>query len=300
MALLGIAAWRILPALNRIISSLTRIRVAIPFIQSELEYLDQSVHNVESCNLATTDSLFQGFNRELKLKNVNFKYETGTNFIINNISFTIGKGETIGIIGASGSGKSTLVDLIIGLLAPVSGDLEIDSKPMNKDNFTNWVQHLGYVSQSPYIYDGSLVENVAFGVPTEKIDRKKVVSCCRMASMDFLEGLSDGIDTRVGERGIRLSGGQQQRIAIARALYCDPEVLIFDEATSSLDSKSEKAIQQTMYSFKGQRTLIIIAHRLSTVEECDRLLWIHDGKLRMMDKPDVVLPNYKSELLSKN
>jgi ATP-binding cassette, subfamily B, bacterial PglK len=296
MALMGVAAWRILPAMNRIVSSLTRIRSALPYIDSEIKYLDQISNALKMRDSSAIKSRNLDFNQEIKASNIDFSYINGGDLVLKGISFTICKGETIGIIGTSGAGKSTLVDLLIGLLSPNQGGIAVDSYSINGSANADWIRHIGYVPQNPYIYDGTLAGNVAFGVSSEKLDRKKVLTCCHMAAMDFLDDLQDGIDSEIGERGVRLSGGQQQRVAIARALYHEPDVLIFDEATSALDSKSEKAIQQTMYSFKGKQTLIIIAHRLSTVKDCDRLLWLDQGKLRMMDSPNVVLPIYENEL----
>jgi ABC-type multidrug transport system fused ATPase/permease subunit len=215
------------------------------------------------------------------------------------MSFEINKGDTVGIIGKSGAGKSTLVDLLIGLLKPVKGQISIDGTPLARELLTAWLQITGYVPQSPYIYDGSIAQNVAFGVDESDIDRQWVKQCCTMASMDeFMDDLPDGIDAFIGERGIRLSGGQQQRVAIARALYTRPEVMIFDEATSSLDTKSEKAIQETIYSFRGKQTLIIIAHRLSTVKACDYLIWIDNGTIRLQGKSDKVLSAYEKETVA--
>ncbi|MCL0107953.1 ATP-binding cassette domain-containing protein, partial [Peptococcaceae bacterium] len=179
------------------------------------------------------------------------------------------------------------------------GKVLIDGVELNDETRPAWLKKIGYVPQSPYIYDGTLAENIAFGYQGDEIDRDKVLKVCKMAAIDFLKDLPDGIDTQIGERGIKLSGGQRQRVAIARALYLEPEVMIFDEATSSLDTKSEKAIQDTIYNLKGNQTLIIIAHRLSTVKDCDFLVWIEKGEVKMIGEPDEVLERYEGKQLEQ-
>ena len=218
-------------------------------------------------------------------------------YVLEDISFMIKKGQTTGFIGCSGAGKSTLVDILIGLLVPSAGKVLVDGRELDNMGRLAWMKTVGYVPQSPYIYDGTLAGNIAFGLSESEIDRELVLECCRKASMqDILDNLPQGIDTPIGERGVRLSGGQQQRVVIARALYPRPEVMIFDEATSSLDSKSEKAIQNTIYGLRGNQTLIIIAHRLATVKECDFLVWIENGKAKMIGTPAGVLDKYENSL----
>lgn len=297
MTLLGVTAWRVLPAMNRIMSGLTKVRNALPYIAAEFDYLDQVKALSSGLPIQSEQKPSVPFSDKIALQNIDFAY-AGNETILRDLDFTIHRGETLGIIGNSGAGKSTLVDLLIGLLKPINGQLSIDDTPLKNGNYASWISNIGYVSQSPYIYDGTLAGNIAFGIQEHEIDRDKVMKCCRMAAMDFLEDLPQGIDTPIGERGVRLSGGQQQRVAIARALYRNPDVLIFDEATSALDSKSEKAIQKTIYSFKGRQTLIIIAHRLSTVEDCDRILWLDHGQQRMLDDAGKVLAEYKKVLKS--
>ena len=213
------------------------------------------------------------------------------------VSFCVAKGETVGIVGESGAGKSTLMDLLMGLLTPTSGALCLDGQPLDDSGRRGLAEIIGYVPQFPYIYDATLAENVAFGVLRAEIDMARVEAACRQAAVhEFLVQLPEGYQTVLGERGVRLSGGQQQRVCIARALYRKPEVLIFDEATSSLDTKSEKQIQQTIMRLKGSVTMILVAHRLSTVEGCDRLVWIEDGRVRQIGSPDEVLPGYRAVL----
>ena len=226
-----------------------------------------------------------------------FNYKARRANVLNDISFLIKKGQTIGFIGISGAGKSTLVDILIGLLVPSKGKVFIDGSELDDMGRQAWMKTVGYVPQSPYIYDGTLAGNVAFGLRDSEIDRELVLDCCHRASLhDVLAELPDGIDTPIGERGVRLSGGQQQRVVIARALYPRPEVMIFDEATSSLDAKSEKGIQDTIYGLRGKQTLIIIAHRLTTVKDCDLLFWIEDGRIKMADTADKVLNEYEKAI----
>lgn len=289
MALLSVTAWKTLPAVSQILNSFSKIRGALPYIQTIMDFI--LIIETQSKTQTTDTPIF--FSRSIEFKTVSFSYHESSPEILKEISFNIKKGETIGIIGTSGAGKSTLVDLLIGLLKPVKGKICIDGKELTNETIPAWLEITGYVPQSSYIYDGTFTENIAFGVANEKIDRKRVEQCCIMASMDkVVENLPDGIDALIGERGVKLSGGQQQRVAIARALYRNPELIIFDEATSSLDTKSEQAIQKTIYSFKGKQTLIIIAHRLSTIRDCDKVLWINDGRIEIYDSPDKVIKAY--------
>jgi ABC-type multidrug transport system fused ATPase/permease subunit len=295
LALLAVTAWRVLPAVSRILRRLTHIRVLLPYVHNGFTYLSQIKHSSE--DISDTDQMGHGlaFKESIQINDISFSYRKATAPALSDIRFVIPKGKSIGIIGPSGSGKSTLVDILIGLLLPSNGFIEIDHRQLTRSDHLAWRHKVGYVSQFPYIYDGTLAENVAFGLKGNQIDRQRVMDCCQMAHMeDFLKNLCQGIDTNIGERGLKLSGGQRQRVAIARALYCHPEILIFDEATSSLDSESEQAIQKTIYSLKGKQTLVIIAHRLSTVEDCDSLIWLEGGKLVQAGSPHVILPNYNN------
>jgi ABC-type multidrug transport system fused ATPase/permease subunit len=294
MALCAVAAWRILPSINKILGRLVNARSALPFVQKSLDYF----HEIETARKAGVPmqktALSYSFKNSIRFSNVLFKYDTAEADALNDINILIPKGKTVGIIGMSGAGKSTLVDLLIGLLHPTSGRVMIDEMELKHELTTSWLRIIGYVGQNPYICDGTLSENVAFGMKSDAIDSGRVLECCSMAAMgDFISDLPNGIDTQIGERGVMLSGGQRQRVAIARALYNKPDVLIFDEATSSLDTKSEKAIQNTIYSFKGKQTLIIIAHRLSTVEDCDEIIWLEKGSVRQIGTPKEILPIYK-------
>ena len=288
IALLAVTSWRVLPAMSRILNNSNSIRQALPYVHSVLSYLDEIPKSE-----ITYQPLRQGFHNELRLEKISFRYHGASRNALSDIDFMIRRGQTIGIIGTSGAGKSTLVDVIIGLLPPSSGRILLDGKEIDGPSLRAWQALIGYVPQTPYIAPASLAENVAFGLRHSDIDYDKVLQCCRLAAMDdFLHQLPNGLDSFIGERGVKLSGGQRQRVAIARALYRDPEVIIFDEATSALDNKNEEAIQQTIFSLKNKMTLIIIAHRLSTVEGCDEIVWLENGKLRMTGEPGKVLDAY--------
>ena len=288
IALLAVTSWRVLPAMSRILNNSNSIRQALPYVHSVLSYL----HEIPISEI-TDQPHHQGFRNDLRLEKISFQYHGASRNALDDIDLTIKRGRTIGIIGTSGAGKSTLVDVIIGLLPPSAGRILLDGKELDNPSLKAWQALIGYVPQTPYIAPASLAENVAFGLRYSDIDFDKVMQCCHMAAMDdFLHQLPDGLDSFIGERGVKLSGGQRQRVAIARALYRDPEVIIFDEATSALDSKNEESIQQTIYSLKSKMTLIIIAHRLSTVEDCDEIVWLENGRLRMMGESSKVLDAY--------
>jgi ATP-binding cassette, subfamily B, bacterial PglK len=293
IALIAVTAWRVLPAVSRIVSGATSLRTALPYVHNAFTYLKEDKRDENKIlNKSKMNHRRVSFEREIKFENLSFSYTGANSFALQNINFSIKKGQTVGIIGPSGAGKSTLVDIFIGLLPPTRGKVLIDDESLDMKSSSGWMDLLGYVSQTPYIYDGSLAENVAFGVDNGGIDSNRVSDCCSMAAMDFLKDLPHGIDTQIGERGLRLSGGQRQRVAIARALYHQPQVMVFDEATSALDAKNEMDIQKTIYSLKGSLTLIIIAHRLTSVKDCDLLFCIQKGELVKSGPPHMVLPWY--------
>jgi ABC-type multidrug transport system fused ATPase/permease subunit len=293
--MLAVAAWKCLPALERILSGFTQIRYTLPFIDTILQYLDAIKKNTRHTSGYIIE--MPCFSKELRVDSLDYQYPNVDTHVLYNIDLCIKKGSTIGIIGPSGSGKSTLIDLITGLLVPVGGRILIDGIQLDHKNAPAWRNQIGYVSQSPFIYDGTLAENIAFGVSPEKMDREKIKECCTMAYMDeFVHDLPNGIETEIGERGIRLSGGQRQRVAIARALFNSPSVMIFDEATSSLDTKSEAEIKKTIYSLREQKTLIIIAHRLTTVEDCDRIFWLEKGTIKYSGSPEKIIPLYHKKI----
>ena len=267
ISMYALALYRILPSVHRMLQNINNIVYSEKTLNSVYESLNQQVE-IEGKEIVN-------FNKSISLENVNFKYLTGNN-VLSGISLEIKKGEKIAITGESGSGKSTLVDIIIGIHTNVSGNVYIDDTIINNDNIQSWRKKIGYIPQSIYLFDGTVAENVSFG---SKFDEEKIIKALQKANIwDFLSQ-KEGLQTLVGDGGIQLSGGQQQRIGIARALYDDPEVLVLDEATSALDTETEQKIMDEIYSVSGNKTLIVIAHRLSTVERCDRKIRLENGKI---------------------
>jgi ATP-binding cassette subfamily C protein len=215
----------------------------------------------------------------LSCEDVSFGYEGGPPLALDRISFTIERGQSIGIVGPTGAGKSTLVDLLLGLLPPTTGRVLIDGEPL-EGRERAWQRQIGYVSQNVYLLDDSLRRNIAFGMVDGAVDEARLAAAITQARLDeVVAALPSRLDTVVGENGVRLSGGQRQRVAIARALYHDPPVLFFDEATAALDNQTEREVTEAIANVHGTRTVIAIAHRLSTVKQCDRLIYLRDGRL---------------------
>ncbi|MFW5787668.1 MAG: ABC transporter ATP-binding protein, partial [Halanaerobiales bacterium] len=221
------------------------------------------------------------FKERIDLEDVSFIYPDDNRPVLQSINLCVEHNTTVGLVGATGSGKSTLVNIILGLLKPEKGRIVIDGKQLQKENLRNWQQNIGYVPQDIYLCDDTVLNNIAFGVPEDEINFRAVKRAAHIASVDhFIENeLVEGYATMVGERGIRVSGGQLQRIGLARALYHDPEVLILDEATSSLDGATQKSVMEAINNIARVKTMVIIAHRLSTVENCDNIYLIEQGKI---------------------
>ena len=268
------ATFRMIPSLNRIIASIQSLK----FYLSSVEVIYIELSNYTSNNNSKNN--YDNFKLEsnIKLQDVSFKFKGGS-LVLNRISLEIKKGEMIGFIGESGSGKSTLIDLIIGLNKPTNGLIVVDNK-YDISRFENWSSQIGYVPQNIYLSDDSIRNNIAFGLPENQINDKQVNNVIVKSQLKgFIDSLENGLNTRVGERGVQLSGGQRQRIGIARALYNNPEVLILDEATSALDSLTEEELMKSIVEFKGKVTLIMIAHRLTTLKDCDIIYKMEKGKL---------------------
>jgi ABC-type multidrug transport system fused ATPase/permease subunit len=279
------AAFRIIPSFNRIMTSFQIIKynnVAIDLLYSEFRKFKDVTLKIENSKVE--------FNEEIRINNIVFSYPNNDKPSILNISIQIKKGSSIGLIGKSGSGKSTVADILLGLLAPDKGEILVDGKFNINESLVSWRSKIGYVGQNIYLTDNSILENVAFGVPLEEIALDKVIYVLKLAQIfDFINDLKDGLNTLVGERGVRLSGGQKQRIGIARALYNDPDLLILDEATSALDNETEKDFMNSVYNMKGVITLVIIAHRLSTIEKCDQIYELKNGKVINSGTPSEIL-----------
>jgi len=267
------AAFRLMPSLNRILGSIQTLRYMSPVIDT----LNEQVHLPLSGS--RKGSMQLTFDRDIRVDNVSFSYQADGIPALQQISLIIEKGRTVGFIGTSGSGKSTLIDIVLGLLQPGDGTILVDGQDV-RANLRAWQAMIGYVPQTIYLTDDTLKRNVAFGVPDDHIDESAVVAAIKAAQLeDFIACLPQGLDTPVGERGVRLSGGQRQRIGIARALYHDPEVLILDEATSALDNKTERGFMDAIDALRGRKTILIVAHRLSTVEQCNQIFQLEHGQL---------------------
>jgi len=279
IAVFSAAVFRLMPSITRILSSIQAIRYSLPvldLLSKEFE-LNRKPKKSDNGHPITKPTLI--FDKNLALDGVTYTYPSTETPSLDNVSLNIDKGECIGIIGGSGAGKSTLVDILLGLLTPDSGKVLVDNKNI-QENITNWQNKIGYVPQSIYLTDDSLRSNIAFGIPEEEINDLLIDKAINAAQLsEFIKSLPDGLNTFVGERGVRLSGGQKQRIGMARALYYDPQVLVLDEATSSLDNDTEERIMKTVYQFNKEKTIIIIAHRLSTIKDCDRLYRLENGLL---------------------
>jgi ABC-type multidrug transport system fused ATPase/permease subunit len=280
-------------------TTITSIRSYLPYLHkvAELINLERSLE-AELLPLDTEPEPLS-FRHEVTLNNISFRYSNVSAEAVNGLSMNIKAGKTVGLVGLSGAGKTTLVNLLTGLIPPQSGQILVDGVLINRDNSRSWLKRIGFVAQAPYILDASLAENVALSCWGEEIDRNRVLECCRMAALDFVDELEHGIDTILGDRGTRLSGGQAQRVAIARALYSEPDLIILDEATSSLDMKNEKIIHETILSLRNHVTMIIIAHRLTTVESCDSIIWMEKGQVHMVGSAEEVLPEYRATLRSR-
>jgi ABC-type multidrug transport system fused ATPase/permease subunit len=271
------SAFRTIPSANRIIASTQQIRYgqpAVGLIYNEINFLKEN-----HLNLSHNDIIIS-FNKKIKVQNILFKYEGQAKYVLNNISFELNKGDSLGIIGTSGSGKSTLIDLILGLLTPNNGEILVDGINIF-NNLFSWQKKIGYVSQVIYLTDDTLLRNIAFGVEDHKINNDAVLRAIDAAQLtEFVSKLEYGLATEVGERGVRLSGGQRQRIGIARALYHDPELLVLDEATSALDVNTETEVMQAIDNLKRVKTMIIVSHRLSTLKNCDLVIKLDEGNIQ--------------------
>lgn len=286
MPILGLyvfATYRVLPALMQLFSGITTVKYnSASLVNLINEYENTSNYKMVQGN---KDQRIE-FNRDMILKNLNYKYPFSNKNILENVSLTIKSNIMIGIIGESGSGKTTLVDVIMGLLNKSGGDIIVDGIKLTIEDMPAWRLNIGYVSQYIYLTDDTIIRNIAFGVPDNEIDMASVERAAKLAKIhDFIvKELPEGFNTVTGERGVRLSGGQRQRIGIARALYYDPKMLVMDEATSSLDNETELSVMETINDLARKKTIIIIAHRMSTINKCDYVYKVSEGKLDLIDK----------------
>lgn len=281
---MGLIIIRVTPCMNRINMYLGRIAYYKPALSKISE---ESISYMSQKNIEQSKELKKiSFKNSIKFENVTFRYPGTNNDILKNVTFEIKKGEKVGIIGKSGIGKTTLVDLLLGYWEVSSGEILIDGKNI-KNNIKGWLSHIGYIPQSIYMIDGTILENITFGL--QNINEKDVHVALKKAKLDkFVKSLPDGINTLIGDKGLRLSGGQRQRLGIARALLTNPDVLVLDEATSSLDTALETEITDSIYEISDNKTVIMIAHRHSTLRECDYIIEIKNKKINILNTDEVL------------
>ena len=282
LSVYALAGFKLLPSFQQIYLSITNIRANISAFDEIFEDLKNYNEHSESRNLLkkNTQNIIQ-LNKNLSLENISFFYPNKKELVLDNINMKVPFNSVVGVVGRSGSGKSTLIDVILGLIEPQYGKLKIDGNIISDSKKNRaWQNNIGYVSQNIFLSEQTIAENIAFGVQKDEIDYKRLNEVINYADLtEFIKNLENKIDTKVGERGVKLSGGQKQRIGIARALYNEKNIIIFDEATSSLDGFTEKKIMDSIYGLKSQKTIILIAHRLKTVERCDLIFFMDKGKI---------------------
>lgn len=278
IGLYAFAGFRLMPAIQQVYANFAQIRFYLP----SLNTVHKDLKNLKSFEQQTTSiTSIMPFNKSIMLKNIYFSYPNTKRPALENINLSIPVYSKVGIVGTTGSGKTTMVDLILGLLNPSQGTLSVDENFITNNNKRSWQKNIGYVPQHIYLSDNSIAANIAFGVEIKNIDYQLVEKAAKIANFhDFIKELPDSYNTVVGERGVRLSGGQRQRIGIARALYNNPKILILDEATSALDNLTEQAVMEDINNLVSKVTIIMIAHRLSTVKNCDNIFLLEQGKLR--------------------
>jgi ABC-type multidrug transport system fused ATPase/permease subunit len=281
VSLYALSGYRMMPALQQIFMNLSTIRFNVASLEKLSKDLEKSVEI--SSTMPVPPPIFNPIplSERLDLKGVVFFYPNRPDPVLNELSLMIKANTTVGIVGSTGSGKTTTLDILLGLLTPSSGQLLIDGVIIDSENVRNWQASIGYVPQQIMLLDNTILRNIAFGIPDAQVDFDSVVKAARLAHLnDFIQNdLPERYNTIVGDRGVRLSGGQRQRIGIARALYHDPSVLVLDEATSSLDNITENVIMEALNTLSHQKTIIMVAHRLSTVRECDVIIVMDKGRV---------------------
>lgn len=281
LGVIAAAGLRLIPALQQIYSRFAAMRHNAPtldHLHADMTGLDQKHARLRARREAVPA---RPLTRTLELRDIRYAYPNTDRSALRGLDMTVEANTTVGIVGGTGAGKTTVVDIMLGLLDPAEGEMRVDDVPVTPETRRAWQKTLGYVPQTIFLSDGTVAENIAFGVPPDRIDRAAVERAARIAALhDFvMTEMPKGYDTMVGERGVRLSGGQRQRVGIARALYHDPSTLILDEATSALDNLTEQAVMEAVHNIAGQKTIVMIAHRLSTVRDCDRIFLLRDGRV---------------------
>ncbi len=277
ISLYALAGYKLLPALQQVYAGITQARYNLPALDILIDDFSSSCNETD---LVKTTVETINFDKSLELKDIGFSYPNNKYPVIENLDLNILLHTTVGLVGPTGSGKTTLVDILLGLLPPESGHICIDGIEITLHNISAYQKNIGYVPQSIYLMDDSIERNIAFAIPDDEIDIDRVYKSAQLAELDvFIQSLPDGYQTIVGERGVRLSGGQRQRIGIARALYNDPEILVLDEATSALDGITENVIMGAIHNLSQKKTIIMIAHRISTLKECDVIYMLNNGRI---------------------
>jgi ATP-binding cassette, subfamily B, bacterial PglK len=275
LGVMAMASYRVLPNLQALYNSLHLV-ASNHYV---LEELKEELSTIEHRCLESTSSKSVSFEKSIEFADVSFRYDGTEALTLDGINFSIYRGQSIGLVGPTGSGKSTLINILLGIYRPTSGDVMFDSQPIPVSQ-NEWASRIGYVPQEIFLWDGTLKQNISFGVPAEKMDEEKIRKVIALAQLDdVVAAMPKGLETEIGERGLRLSGGQRQRIGLARALYFEPEVLILDEGTSALDNETEMKFMRALESLYGSMTIILIAHRLSTVKNCDKIFLLKNGKI---------------------
>jgi len=287
LALFAYTGFRLVPSANRVMLNLGYLREGRVFVKS----VAHDLHALRGNAARTVPEPVVTFDREITFEHVTLRYEAGDRPALTDVNLSIRPGESIGIVGPTGAGKSTLVDVLLGLLLPTGGRVLIDGDPLSTRE-RGWQRLIGYVPQEVYLLDDTLRRNIAFGIADRAIDDRQLARAVSLARLgEVVSALPKGLETNVGENGVRLSGGQRQRVAIARALYHDPPVLVFDEATAALDNQTEREVTEAIAALRGDRTLVAIAHRLSTVQACDRLIYLRDGRIAGIGTYQELLPD---------
>lgn len=293
VALYALAGYRIMPGLQQIYHSIAQIRYNTPALDILLKDLKNSTYNknITDGKLISLPKIKKG----IEFKSVYFKYPNSNDQILKNINVKISSNSLTAFVGKTGSGKTTLIDILLGLLPINKGDILVDNIKLKEDNFSSWQKKLGYVPQNIFLTDDTLKNNIAFAVPDNQVDHKKIINAAKLAELEnYISTLPDKYNTYVGEKGIRISGGQMQRVGIARALYYNPEIIVLDEATSALDNLTEKNIMDSLKKLSKSKTIIIIAHRLSTIKNCDQIYFLEKGRVSAEGNYNELIKNSKS------